>query len=263
MSIQNNTTKLQEILETINNLPEAGGVDLPTLVNEGSASELFLGKELIDDEGNIIEGTFTIDNELNTQEILLTQLRNALQDKASASELTLQAKIVNPTTSTQTIRPDSGYDCVSQVTVNGDSNLVAENIKSGVSIFGITGTHSGGGNTTNNAGEWSCVANLPTTYATPSGPSGGYSRTYYLPLEPDVNYVLFAEYPASNIPLNSFIVYWNKQSLTSDAQVFTNTSSKYTINVVSIDNESKILELVSIDNDIVNSFYYLPIYNKQ
>ena len=34
--------------------------------------------------------------------------------------------------------PSSRYDGLSQVTVNGDSNLVPNNIKSGINIFGIT-----------------------------------------------------------------------------------------------------------------------------
>ena len=90
----------------------------------------------------------------------------------------LQSKSASPTTSSQTITADSGYDGLSQVTVDaisptksaqtytptttdqmiasgrwltgtqtikGDANLVASNIASGVSIFGVTGTHSGGG----------------------------------------------------------------------------------------------------------------------
>lgn len=94
----------------------------------------------------------------------------------------LQAKPATPTKSTQTITPDSGFDGLSQCTVypipssyvspsytqspktwtpgtsnqyissgtycsglqtiKGDSNLVASNIKSGVSIFGVTGNMS-------------------------------------------------------------------------------------------------------------------------
>lgn len=51
-----------------------------------------------------------------------------------------QTKTVTPKASSQTVKPDSGYDGLSQVTVNGDSDLKAANIAKGVNIFGVTGT---------------------------------------------------------------------------------------------------------------------------
>ena len=48
-------------------------------------------------------------------------------------------KTVVPTTEDQIIEPASGNDGLSKVTVKGDSNLSADNIKEGVSIFGVVG----------------------------------------------------------------------------------------------------------------------------
>ena len=53
-------------------------------------------------------------------------------------------KTVTPSAASQTILPDQGDDGLSQVTVSGDSNLVAGNIKKDVSIFGVTGTLESG-----------------------------------------------------------------------------------------------------------------------
>ena len=53
------------------------------------------------------------------------------------------ATTYTPTTSNQTIA--SGTYLTGTQTISGDANLVAGNIKSGTTIFGVTGTYSGGG----------------------------------------------------------------------------------------------------------------------
>lgn len=61
-------------------------------------------------------------------------------DKNSTKQLTTQAaKTVTPSTSSQ-IAVASGQYTTGDVTVAGDSNLVSSNIKSGISIFGVSGT---------------------------------------------------------------------------------------------------------------------------
>lgn len=60
----------------------------------------------------------------------------------TASVTTKGATTYTPTTSDQTI--SSGTYLTGAQTISGDANLVAGNIKDGTTIFGVTGTYSGG-----------------------------------------------------------------------------------------------------------------------
>lgn len=51
---------------------------------------------------------------------------------------------ITPSMSKQVLTPDSDHSGFSKVTVAGDENLVAANIRKGVTIFGVTGTNEGG-----------------------------------------------------------------------------------------------------------------------
>lgn len=59
----------------------------------------------------------------------------------------LKALDVTPSASGQEFNPPAGYDGFSKVTVAGDADLVAGNIKNGVEIFGVTGSYVGTGGT--------------------------------------------------------------------------------------------------------------------
>ena len=146
-----NIENLQNILNKINELPDAtSGVELPALTNPGSAQDLLAEKELIDSEGNIITGTMPIveqavpnieidSNGLITASAAQSEGYVIEGTKSSTNQLAVQEE--------QTIIPgisdvviDSGKYLTGAQTLKGDSNLVADNIKKGVSIFGVTGT---------------------------------------------------------------------------------------------------------------------------
>lgn len=76
---------------------------------------------------------------LNGKEILLSPNMTIINVQAK-----LQAKSVTPTAAERTVTPDNGFNGLSSVTIEGDANLTSENIAEGVTIFGVTGTHSGG-----------------------------------------------------------------------------------------------------------------------
>jgi hypothetical protein len=130
-----------------------------------------------------------------------------------SGSVSLQSKTVSPSESTQTVKPDSGYGGLSQVTVNaisttyvgsgvtkkaaatytpstsnqtiaasqylngaqtikGDANLVAGNIKSGVSIFGVTGTYAG-----SSSGSSSGSNNVEAYHVTSTSPSVSFKTS--------------------------------------------------------------------------------------
>ena len=61
--------------------------------------------------------------------------------KATGTISSKSAHTYTPGTSDQTI--DAGQYLSGDQTIEGDANLVAENIKSGVTIFGVVGTYTG------------------------------------------------------------------------------------------------------------------------
>lgn len=103
--LQSNNTDLQQVLQALQSKAAGGGQAVPEIS--------------VDTKGLITATAGT---------------------KSSTYQLAFQAaKTITPGTVSQ-IAVSSGYYTGGNVTVAGDSNLVAGNIKSGVSIFGVSGT---------------------------------------------------------------------------------------------------------------------------
>ena len=79
--LKQNTTTIQDLLNTINSLPEAGGTD--TSDATASANEILQG-ETAYVNGEKVTGTFSIDNELTTQDDLITQLQSVVDELPEA-----------------------------------------------------------------------------------------------------------------------------------------------------------------------------------
>ncbi len=88
--------------------------------------------------------------------------------KTATQQLNTQPTTFITPSAKQQIAAAAGTYLTGAAVVHGDSNLTAENIKEGVSIFGVTGTHSGGNN-----------YELYGTYVLSEAPDVPYS-TYYI-----------------------------------------------------------------------------------
>ena len=119
MSILTNTASLEEILEAVNALPDPVVLETPTITVSSNG--------------------------------LITATANG---KSATQQLSTKgATTITPSTSSKTA-VSAGYYTTGAVTVSGDADLKADNIKSGVNIFGITGT------------SWAGTLTFSGTYAT-------------------------------------------------------------------------------------------------
>ena len=99
------------------------GVQLPTLTNPGAAGDLRSGKQLIGHDGSTVNGS-------------LSEVTQATPGISVSSSGLITASV----TQSGGIVSSGTKSATKQLSSSDDYNFVAENIKKGYSIFGVTGT---------------------------------------------------------------------------------------------------------------------------
>lgn len=156
MSLSGNTEKITELLSKINALPEetTPSYQEKTVTPSTSAQTVTpdsgydaLSKVTVNAMPTATQATpsITVSSAgLITAKATQTAGYVAAGTKSATKQLTVQAaQTITPGTADKTIA--SGRYLTGTQTIKGDSNLVADNIKSGVSIFGVTGSYEGSG----------------------------------------------------------------------------------------------------------------------
>lgn len=91
--------------------------------------------------GNLVPGVDTSDANATAGDLLAGKTAYVGGSKITGSAPAKEATTITPTTTDQTVA--AGTHLTGILTIKGDPNLLAENIKSGVTIFGIEGTYTG------------------------------------------------------------------------------------------------------------------------
>lgn len=104
---------------------------------------------------------------------------------------TLQEKTVTPETLPTVIGADEGYDGLSQVTVNPDAQLKAENIRSGKTVFGVEGSF---------VGEPQPAEQLPLSYYVSSWPASSNNIIPIVTLDNSSNTQYYTKKITSYVP---------------------------------------------------------------
>ena len=162
-TLQTNNSSLEEIITQLNNMPDAGGSANPVLqdktVTPTTAKQTVTADSGYDGLDTVTvnamptatQATPTVSINSSTGLITATATQSAGYVGAGTKSGTLQlafqaAQTITPGTTNKTIAANTYLGGVQ--TIKGDANLVASNIVSGKSIFGVVGTATTGGGDT-------------------------------------------------------------------------------------------------------------------
>lgn len=142
LELSSNNLDLQNLIDQANSLPDAGSIELPELMNEGTAADLLLGKELIKQDGSKVTGampnnstiSYTMDG-INTKTVLIpkgyTDGGSISLDGTIDNEVDVQAVLIAQLT--EVLSTKSAYNTIyigssqptSNIGVNGDIYIVS------------------------------------------------------------------------------------------------------------------------------------------
>lgn len=207
MTIKQNTTDLQSILDTVNALQGTGDATATASdIREGETAYVN-GKKVTGTLASVERATPTISiDTLGIIRAKVTQEGGIVGAGTNEHAMSLPcqgAKTVTPTTFDQVAVASEVYT-TGDITVKGDANLIPENIAEGVSIFGVEGTHSGGsggGNTVSITTEYFGVTAYYFDADGNQAQLGGY-RSYDV-----IGGILFIPYAPYGVIVNSTVDY--------------------------------------------------------
>ena len=156
-NLNNNTASLQAILETINALPEE--VVLPTLTNEGAASDMLSGKELINSSGKKVTGIIPNNGSVSqTMDGINTKTISIPAGYTTGGTVGLDGSIDNAVANALNALAEKDVEIPSDTNINGLAELIAAIEVGGNIAYGtITPTSASGIEVTHNLGV------IPTT----------------------------------------------------------------------------------------------------
>ena len=114
------------------------------------------------------------ENNADLQEIL--DAVNALPE--AGADPVYQDKTVTPIKNGLVVLPDDGYAALGKVFISGDGDLVPENIKAGVEIFGVTGSMEAGIDTSDATATAGDIVSGATAYVNGEKITGTIRKSY-------------------------------------------------------------------------------------
>ena len=160
--LTNNTERIRELIQQIENLPNAGsgGIDLPTLDNPGAAEHLLQDKELINEVGVKVVGTMSNNGEVSrTMDGVNTKSVSIPAGYTSGGTVSLDDTIDNAVSDALAALAEKGVTVPAGTKVDGLADLIAA-------------IEAGGGGTSDMEAQWIAAIERKSDAVVTSLPAG-------------------------------------------------------------------------------------------